>query len=431
MEREQDTQKIFFKDLLFAACYRWKAIVIFALLFGLLLGGFAVLKNSDTLTLAGTTMTPENDLVVEQLKATIASQKKDLDQQTEYLDHSVLMAIDPYSAYTATMLLFVTPDDYDADRYDPSVSILYCYKTAILDESTMQDMARQHNMSSLYFRELVASSIPSDTYLELTVRAKTEEDAKAYLASIQAALQAKKEAVTENTAPHTITISSFCSGPKYDSTLYNQQNTAQQRLKNSKAEYAVNETELNSLLPTEIIIGSKKPLLFALVGALLGGCLVVAYAWVAHVGSAKIYSARTLTGQTGIRVLGCVATGKKADPITRWLRKLEGRSDYTKLDAVAANIRNRCSGVKTLLIMGEYQEEAVDALVQALEQDGISCVLCKDPYHSADALDALPGCDAVVLAETCGATRYDRVAWAMELVADHQKPLLGCVLMNG
>ena len=431
MEQEKDTQKIFFRDLIFAALYRWKAFFAFVVIFALLLGGFALLGEQGTVTLAGTTMTPEKNLVVEQLKITLANQKKDIAQQTDYIQNSVLMSIDAYATYTASLLVFVTPENYEIGSYDPSVGILYSYKGAIIDEETIGALAQQYGIPAKYFRELVTSTVPGDSYLELTVRANTAEAVQNYITDLEAALRTKQAEIAASTAPHTITVSSFYSGPKYDSALYSQQNTTHQRLKNTKAEYATNESELNRLLPTAMTSGESSPVLFAIIGAFLGGFLVVCYAWVAHIASAKVYSARTLTVQTGIRVLGCVADTAKRDPVTRWLRKLEGRSDNQKLDAVTANIRNRCQNVKTLLIMGDYREDTVNTLTQGLEQAGISCVLCKDPYLSADALEALPGCDAVILAETCGKTRYDRVTWAKELAEDHGKTLLGCVLING
>lgn len=431
MEQEKDTQKIFFRDLIFAALYRWKTFLVFVVIFALLLGGFALLKGNDTATLAGSTMTPETNAVVEQLKTTLDHQKLDIARQTEYIENSVLMTIDPYATYSASLLVFVTPENYEIGEHDPSAGILYSYKGAMIDENTVKELAQQFEMPSKYFRELLTSAVPSDSYLELTVRADTEERVTAYIAAIEAALHEKEEAVAAATVPHTVTVSSFYSGPKYDSSLYSQQNSTLQRLKNTKADLATNQRELNRLLPAKLVPGNTNPVLFAVIGAFLGGCLAIAYAWIAHIASVKVYSARTLTVNTGIRVLGCVTDTAKQDAMTRWLRKLEGRSDNEKTDAVTANIRNRCGDVKKLLIMGNYPENTVTALVQGLEQAGISCVLCKDPYLNADALEALPGCDGVVLAETCGKTRYDRVVWAMELVQDHGKHLLGCILING
>ena len=68
MEQEKDTQKIFFRDLIFAALYHWKAFIVFMVVFAVLLGGFTVLAGQGTVTLAGTTLTPENNAVVEHLK---------------------------------------------------------------------------------------------------------------------------------------------------------------------------------------------------------------------------------------------------------------------------------------------------------------------------------------------------------------------------
>ena len=191
------------------------------------------------------------------------------------------------------------------------------------------------------------------------------------------------------------------------------------------------ETELKRYSPTELESGSSNPLVFAVIGAFLGVVIVAVCAWLSYICGSKIYNAKVLENRTGIRILGCVAADKKRDPITRWFRKLDGRAMHTAPDAVTVNIRNLAKDAKKLLVMGNFQAEAMADLTKKLEEGGISCVVCADPSVKADALEALPDCDKVVLVETCGQSRYEAVEWAIKTVEDHEKPLLGCVLING
>ena len=110
MEKENRKEHtIYFKDLLFSILYHWKAMLIFGLVFGLVLGGVALLDSSDTVTLNSTSMTPEREVMVKQLEDTIKRNENYIAQQTAYINESILMQLDPYAAYTAGFHILCSP----------------------------------------------------------------------------------------------------------------------------------------------------------------------------------------------------------------------------------------------------------------------------------------------------------------------------------
>lgn len=430
MENKNEKQLIFFKDLLFVALYQWKKILIVGVVLALLLGGFAVLSSGSTVSLAGSSMSPETVHRVEQLKANQERLEGQIEGYTTYLENNLLMTINPYACFKAGVYLYVEPTGGDEiGRYEATDVILRSYRTYFLGTEATEQLSTKFNMNPLYFRSLVTYDSSYENCLGILFWAGDEETAVAYVEALSALFNDYSE--TNQAISHTLTLVPHLAGPVADVSVLDSQNSAIQRLTNMKNELTSVETELNRYEPTELTAGSSNPVLFAIIGAFLGACLVAALAWVAHICGGKVYSARVLQNRTGIWVLGSVMGQRKRIGIDRWLRKLEGRAQHTAPDSVAVNIRNLCKDGKKLLIMGNFCADAMSDLIKKLEAGGISCVVCPDPSVKADALEALPECDKVVLVETCGESRYEAVEWALKTVKDHEKPLLGCVLIDG
>lgn len=429
---EQSNQKIFFKDLIFTVLYQWKALVIVMIVFALLLGGFAVMRNQDTtVSVGGTSMTPENQALTKDLEDHISYLRKSVAALEAQNNDSTMMRLDSTAAYTSVLQLFVVPEDYVAGGYDPSVLILQTYRSILLDNRTIDTLAEKNDMSNAHFRELLTVSTPEEKYLQLIVYGEDLDTAQAYAKDIQEILLSNEAAINQEVGAHTVNTHFFLSGPKVDSSLTDKQNASLNKLKNLQSELSASESRLNQLTPTVLAAATSDPVLFAIIGAFLGAVIVVIWAWCCYICGGKVYNAKVLANRTGIRILGCVAASKKRDFLTRWFRKLDGRAQHTDAEVAAVNVRNLCKGAKKVLFMGTFEAEVVACMTEKLQAAGVESVVCPDPSVKADALEALPTCDFVVLAETCAKSSYESVEWAIQTVADHEKTLLGCVLIDG
>lgn len=426
----QTERTIYFKDLLFAVLYRWRAVLAAMLIGAVLLGGMELLGASDKVTLNSVSVTPENQIKIDQYQNTLEVTETLIESHTAYLDESVLMTLDSYAAYTAGLYVSVAPaGDTDAP-HDQAAAILYAYRTALMDTAVMDELAKKLDMEPVYLKELITPEVTNTGVLNVFVRGRSLEEAEEVAAFLKVTLEAQSEQVAQTIEDHKLHVSSFSSGPVIDKALYDLQNTARQRLTTLKNTVTNTTTELNKLLPTQLTAGKPNPVLFAIVGAFLGAFLMVVIACVAHIGSGKVYSARTLKDRTNLRILGRVC-GKKRNPIDCWLRKLEGRAVHTQPDAIVANIKNRCTEGKKLLVFGAENAAKIRPLVEQLVAAGVPAKLCAAPAGSAEAIEALPDFDAAVLVETCGESSYDDVIWTVETVEEYEKTLLGCVLIDG
>lgn len=435
MEQKNEKQLIYFKDLLFTALYQWKKILIFGILLALLLGAAGMLAGDKPVTVGGISMTPQIQVKVDYLESQLTRLDTAIEQHKIYMTDSVLLNQDPYSISICGYFVYVQPQYADlVEAAAPEADIaalLRAYRSSVNNDDVLVPLAQQLGMECKYLQELITFDSTSTGYLGFLAKCNDMDQAQAIADGLLQAAQASTQAISQNVHAHTVSFIPLRSTPAYENTVAEKQSAAQKTLQTYENERQYLATELAKYAPTALTAEKTSPILLAIVGGVLGVCLVVGIAWLAHLGSSKIYSARVLENRTGIRILGCVQGSAKRDPISRWLRKLEGRATHSSFEAVAVNIRNRCQDAKTLLIMGCFRPEEMTPVTTALEQAGIRCVLCSDPAVKADALQALPDSDAVVLAEVCGSSRYDSVEWAMQTVADHNKKLLGCVLIDG
>jgi len=70
-------------------------------------------------------------------------------------------------------------------------------------------------------------------------------------------------------------------------------------------------------------------------------------------------------------------------------------------------------------------------LLQALLAIGADAVDAGNLLTDAQAVEALKKASGVVLAEKCAQATCTDVFQQMQTVADYQKPLLGCVVLDG
>lgn len=430
---EQETKRtVYFKDVFFAIVYRWKWLLIATLAGALLLGGIQMLGSDREVTLDSVSLAPENQIKVEQLQDTLARMEHNIEAQSDYLDNSVFISLDPYNAYSAGIYLQVTPVGIDdAELYTHQMAaLLRGYHAHLFAPDVLTQLGEEFNMEAAYLRELLSFDFSHESYLSITARGRDAQEAQALRDAIIRVTEGNQEAVAAALGAHTVHCIPFAIGPRIDTGLFDTQNAAHQKLITMKNTLVSAEAELDRLLPNGLRSGSMSPVLFALIGAVLGFCLVAAVAFVGHLASGKVYSARVLKDQTGLQILGCLP-GKKRNPIDRWLRKLEGRAQQDAAQAVAANICNRTKELPGILLLGSYEEAFLQPLVKALESRGKQCSVCADPANSAPAMDAIDQCEAAILVATCGLTQYENAVWVKQTVQEYGKQLLGCVVIDG
>ena len=85
-----------------------------------------------------------------------------------------------------------------------------------------------------------------------------------------------------------------------------------------------------------------------------------------------------------------------------------------------------------MLLAGQADEAVIGAVAQRLSAEMPEVRVCTGGSLVQDAAAArkLRECDAVVLVEQCGVSRYSRISAQAESVREMGKPLLGCVAVD-
>ena len=436
MEMERDTQTIFFKDLFFCLIRKWKPIVLFAIIGALLLGGMQVIQNKKTAAAHNAPLTGEELSQREQVRQAIADTNARIETQRTYLSSAPLMLIDPNQVYQATLTLYVHTDykiqpNVTYQNPDNRPAILTAYQQALTDGELINHLAQETALPSQHLHELFTfnQTISQPAILTVTISAPTEETAQLLLdLTNQAALNASTE-VASQTDRHSIRTQPSQPTLRSDSTIAEKQKQALQRLtllQDQKADWQKLQTNIT-------ITGDEaSPLIQAVLGAALGFFAVAAVVCIGHICNNKIYSERTLKNRTGIKVLGRAPSTDRHSKAGTWLRKLEGRATNPKsLDVAAANLRNTPIGSNGLLVIGSAPEADRELVRAALTQAKVTFQDCGDLLTEPQAHDALSACSAVVLVEKCNHSTYDDIEHVLEMIANQEKPVLGCVLLDG
>lgn len=446
MHTKQEDQVIYLKDLLFSVLYRWKRILIFCVILAVLFGGmkgistYKAVKASQNAPLPQATESTEKTLLTNKLDTLQAA----VDNQEAYLQESIFMQIDPYDFYKATLNAYISTDyqimpGMDYQTPDLSNVILQSYANKLISEDFVQILAKKLDIHPLYVAELITVT-PNDITRTLSVNVvhPTEEGAKALMEALLQQLDLLEEEFGQSIQAHQLQIyqQSVCNTRDTDLAKRQTQNIQDiLDLYTSLEEVttALSAIANDPILPVNTDSVMKSTVLFGIIGFLLGAVVFVAVIWVTHLVSNKVYSDRTLTNRTQVKVLGALNTIERIDPITRAFRKLDYRTlteSSTQAKLLAANVQNLCADAKHLLVTGSAHSDLLsEALKQAMPHIQIS--VCGSLLNDIAATNALSQCDCVLLVEKCDVSTYTDIQKTTEIIADNKKQLLGCVLLNG
>ena len=447
MEKKKEEQMIYIKDLIFAALRRYRAVLAVALILALALGGMQVFSGLSA------KQAPVDSTVMETLQAQYEKDKADaerlvetaqnnLDSYKDYHTNALLMQINPYSHYEARLSLYIQTDYQirpelvyqDPDR---TSAVLSAYEVVLRGDAVLGAMSTALNTEAKYISEVfTVRKTDQNGTLQLVVKLPTEDAAKALLPVLAEQADAAQAMVERTVEAHTVSVVESSALTVIDAGVADQQQKSKERvtaLENALADAQTKLAEVSEPAVAPISFKSvlKKTVIFAVLGGVLGAFLTVCVIWVMHIVSDKVYGARNLTGRTGVKVIGAVAA-KAEKGLDGWLNKQEGR-DVTPADArlttLAVDIRCRLGDGKYLLVTGSGDSQA---LVEALSRHlpGVQ-VECGNILQSAAALQSLKACDAVVMIEACGVSRYSVVERQVCVIEDYNKQLLGCVLIGG
>lgn len=445
------------KDLLFSVLHRWRLIILTAILFGALLGGYRMgknllqRKNADYLVQVQEQYQQdceEYEHLNVRYQQEIENIEKNIEVQKEYINNSVLMKIDPYEKGTASADIFVKPDEMGSDdnaiflSSDYTDSIIKAYMT-YAQSLGIKEIAKDMGIEEKYLRELVAFSpdYASNT-LSISVCHTNIRNAERVLNSILDGISAQSSDLESKLGKHDIYIMNRVSESVSDSNLATTQknnnaniDTLQNTLKDTeKTLKGLNEPGTPMALSNTALL--KSGIKYTVFGGALGVFFAVFCICFLSLMTDKIASAKELDMCFNIRILGVFEKKQKKrifSAIDNWLDHLEGIipiSDEDVLNYASVNIQNMVGTKQSLMIAGTVEKEKLQKVHDNLQEKlpALTFELALDISSNADSLRKLSTCDYVILVEERGTSKRNMIQHELSAIANAKKAVIGCLV---
>ncbi len=446
-----------FRDLLVHILRHWRSVLIGVLAVTLLAGGYRYLKDyqgyqhalaadkqaSSTVTLEGESLANANQVLQYQ---------KLYQAQADYNRTAPLMQLDPAAVPTRTLSYLITGarSYVTATLYQTHLGDLNPY-AAIADDAAPTATAAQ-------IRELVDIKVTYDEHnatpadhamLTVDIVAPTDTLQAAITDAVKARLTALKATVSTSLGAHTLTAVADTSYIAADPALKTAQqnslntcNTLRTNLKNAKdaltgtekayvEQMTALDKEDDAAAPTPPSVSKK----WLVLGFAAGLILMLGIHGLGYVFSQTVKSREDFAERYGLYIFGCLGSeGGKTRPTERLIRRLFFKKATATAPLIARQLALAARATAehpTLALTGSALDAArVTSLAEALEQQGVTLRILPHPADNIDALNALPAVDAVVLAETVGASTYGDIYQALDICERLDRPVLGAIILN-
>lgn len=439
------------RDMCLYVLSKWRTLLLGAFLLGLLLGGYKLLLN--TMETRGEAGKPQEirlyeialaqyELSKDALARDIKEYQMRLNEHKAYMDHSVLMATDPFHKPTASADIFVKLDGMewkdlpDSTTQDPADSLIAIYTSNFhsnIDWKPIEDLT---GLQEIYLRELflVSADYNSNTF---TIEIVYNDGALAQqlLDLVVDQILAKAPEVDANVNRHTLSVVSKSLAYSMDSSLADSQKSNADAT--AQFEVAILDCQ-NSL---EDLIKPKHPhsvRKFFLLGAAGGFFLAAMFQGALYLLDGKLHNQRELHDRYGYPLLGTIPNfDSKAHTshIDRFLGKLYGSSSCPSKDELCGLIGAKIAGQtvpgEKLLVTGTVTPEKLQAFGQSLlpKIDNVILMVAPNVNAFADSISTLAQCDAVILVEEQHKALITNIEKERENIQMFHKKVIGYVLL--
>lgn len=462
-EQEIDLRKMFYR-----VCRDWRKCLIIAL-------AVAAIVGMGNLIVKGIRLTNPENLEREkknyerELNAyksegeTLQREIENLEdmqvQQEEYNEASILMQINPFSEFNASVQLYISTDyqiipELTYQNIDISTRILQAYVT-YMQNGDMHQYIKDHLMEQVelrYLQEVVFISIDSDSRMvTLNVQGVDERSCQEMLTYALEGIQAKKDEILQTVGDHELNIVNQSIFETVDLNLDSWQKSKRQYV----LELNVNLKEkLDALTAWRLTPAPEKEyesaaivkdsikkmiLCFIIVVVLVVGVLAVCY-----IVSDKVRDAKDLKNRFGLRVLAEIPKARKKRCfgwVDSMFAKMCGlvlkESEAELLTKVAAQsmsaelAAHMGDAAKKLVFTGSIREEEIKSLLSGMEwASGISVCSVASILCDPSAVTAVMDADYVVLVEKQEESCYSQIERELEKLAAWKKEVLGVIVLG-
>lgn len=460
LEREISIGEIVWKVL-----FGWRRIVCLALGFGLLLGGFRYVRDMGAYRLAQESeYVPGEELTNAELEEidNIRNLQKQLEGEREYLEHSALMQMEPYSVPILEQQYGIKSDyvmNYNKDILPDYTSMLGSMYHKYVSSGELRKALREKaglSVSSEELEELIDVTQGSNI---VAISVKYPDSGK--LDDISAVLKellGQKEKEYQQIGSHQLVLLGESQDAVIDDRILEKRNEMTARaasisvqinsLKNVLSEQQKNvlEYQVNAEKGLETVL--EKPRLNKIY-FILGGCVGVLLAGIWMICSvlftAKLQHPEEIRTLYQVRLLGEIKVQKKGRRFLSVIddkllllrnRKKKKLSEEQQVDIACMNTVISCKkgAIKELYMTGSEYEHLDDALKKRLKEElkryGIQVSQGENMFYNARSMEQGMEIGNILLVEQVGQSVYDEISNEIQRLTEQGINILGAIVVE-
>lgn len=457
-----ENQEIYLTELLALCVRKGRALLAAGLAFAVLLGGWQLQKllkvsrgpeySEEKIEERYQDAMREYEKKVEELENSIEDEEKALADKQEYLNNSLLMKLDPYNVYETSIYFGFSDIDEAAwaQVHYSNTSLDFVYSKIRsqyvvywngMDLPASLNAAGYSGIQDKYMRELLSVSEQDGGMLRIRAVGSSAAETEKVADALYQRFVDLQPTAAQNSYGHSFVLLKRITKSTIDTDLENSQRSNQDDIDSRQTTIEDLQKQLEELKEPDrnegysrstIIKGTAKYAVVGAVGGVAAACFaILLYAVMAGV----LISSQQMERQLGVTCLGVIKG--KAGVFDRWADILSGERRWKDREqAVSYAVRKlettTAPDSKLLLAIAMHTGkpgDSAEAFKKGLTEHGyqVSCVY--DAVHDPAFMDAVKGCDGVVLLEAQWASRLANVADILKLAKAMEKPVQGFVLM--
>ncbi len=429
-----------------------KAIIIFAIIGAIALGGFQFVKQITTTPTAPVDETADAmekyETQLEILNANLDKVETKIKNQKEYNENSIIMSLNPYDVAVSTTVFQISGIDsllaqpqYSSEAFTPSYfinTIQTQYQQYLKTMDIKAHFSAEYgDIEEQYLSEIVEFASNDNGSFSVLIYEDDLEKAEKIGKIVSDYLLSQKTLVSEGTYPHTLSIVDTTT----KSTIVSDIDARQKNNKSLYDGYIAEQTNLqkqiDELVMPEEAVNLKSVLIatikWLVIGAFVGAILVCAWVFVVVLFKSHIESSRQMEQMLAVPFIG--STAKKGDFWNRLANALLSErvwDDETSGAAyISENLKTVLDKEAEVLVASTLKTKGIDEDIAVVSKSASS--LCKKVYAISGAeknpemIVALTTCKYMILAERVGKSELTEMQAIIEMAKRKGVEVIGFV----
>lgn len=465
---ENQVREISLRQLFWKVMMGWKLWIVCAVLFAILLPGVKYAKDVRAYHAAQQPQDEKQEPTVvftddeKQQIEDVKSLNLLVEKNSNYMQNSILMNIDPYQEHRMELQYYIDSDyvmNYTRDnKKDYTSAIVNAYvdyaNNGVDQKIIWEDVSAKSE--DKYLTELVSAYSDSDNTFSVTIKYTDKKGVENAAKQIQNQLEQKQPEFSKSIGSHKLVLVSenyqICTDTDLATSQGNVSNLIKSyrdqitNLKSAMSEDQLNELEREDKLVsddetdmTEVQIAapalSKK---YVVLGFVMGAFLAALYLVCIAVLSNKMQAAEELVRFYKLRQFGIITKEQRTRGITGFLLRIKYRnqkllSPEASLQMASSNIELYCKneGITKLFLTGSeierMKKEWITKLTDNLKASGIQVVYGENICYDSAAMREASEAGHVVLVEITDASIYQEIEKELRMLKDWNVDVIGCV----